>query len=134
MSERLQISLGVVTQAYSVLLVERATPEQLQDGSTLSWAFPGGKKNSGEGTEEACVREVAEETGYSVRILRLIEAGEHQSAPVDVSYWHCELVSSDTKEVTDTAIKRSRWVPIDFLDLYLTSPLNEKVADYLAAL
>ena len=36
------------------------------------WCLPGGSMNAGESVSEACVREVAEETGLQVRIKRLV--------------------------------------------------------------
>ena len=36
------------------------------------WGLPGGAMDVGETVEQACVREVKEETGYDVRVVRLV--------------------------------------------------------------
>lgn len=54
-----------------VLLVRRANPP-LQG----EWSIPGGLVETGETTKEAIVREVAEETGFSVEPVRLVEVFE----------------------------------------------------------
>ena len=47
-----------------------------QEGNLL-WAFPGGKVEDGETGEEACIREVYEETGVNVSILSLLGERVH---------------------------------------------------------
>lgn len=38
----------------------------------IVWNFPGGQVEAGETAEPACIREVKEETGYDVKIVRLL--------------------------------------------------------------
>ncbi len=47
-----------------ILLTERADNKQ--------WCLPSGGVDSGETVEEACIREVYEETGLNVRVTRLV--------------------------------------------------------------
>lgn len=54
----------------SILLVKRSTPP-FKD----YWALPGGKVNAGEAAEHAIVREVKEETGLDVEIMK--KTGEY---------------------------------------------------------
>jgi len=48
-----------------LLLVLRSRPP-----AALNWSVPGGKCESGESPAQACVREVAEETGLAVEVIR----------------------------------------------------------------
>src|SRR2546430_12165360 len=52
--------------AGQLLLIKRGRPP-----SQGSWSVPGGRCLPGEAEPDACVREVAEETGLAVRVLRL---------------------------------------------------------------
>lgn len=106
MSELLNISLGVVSnKANEVLLVERIKRETLEDGSALTWAFPGGKVEPLENPEQAVVREIREETGYETAALSRIFQGRHPIAPVYVTYIACRLRDQHQKHiVNDEAI------------------------------
>lgn len=60
--------LAYVLKGDYVLLIKRGTIPYLG-----YWCFPGGIVESGESPEEACIREVEEETGLKVEILREVD-------------------------------------------------------------
>jgi 8-oxo-dGTP diphosphatase len=60
--------------AYAVLIddAERILLALWNEGPTPAWTVPGGGVEEGESPEEAAVREVREETGYEVELVRLL--------------------------------------------------------------
>ncbi len=75
-----------------------------------SWSLPGGRCRPGETAEAACVREVAEETGLEVLVLRV--AGRVQRAGPRVGYditdFVCAVVGGELAAGDDAA--EARWV------------------------
>jgi len=67
------IAVGVVIDNNKLLITKR------KSGGLLGglWEFPGGKINKGEMTEQACVREIKEETGLNVVIEKQLTAVKH---------------------------------------------------------
>jgi len=88
-----------------LLVIERG-----HEPSAGLWSIPGGRCLPGEDSASACVREVAEETGLSVRVVRW--AGQVElDAPVGtylVDDYVCELTGG-TLSAGDDATK-ARWV------------------------
>ena len=73
------------------------------------WEFPGGKRDVGE-TEAACARrEVLEETGIEVRVVRKLAVIEHDypHARVRLHPFLCELVSGT---VALLAVEAAEWI------------------------
>lgn len=62
---------AIIIDDSRVLLVRRANPP-LQG----EWSIPGGLVETGETTRDAIVREVLEETGLNVEVVRLVEVFE----------------------------------------------------------
>jgi 8-oxo-dGTP diphosphatase len=60
--------------AYAVLVdtAERILLALWNEGATPAWTVPGGGVEAGESPEQAAVREVREETGYDVELVRLL--------------------------------------------------------------
>jgi 8-oxo-dGTP diphosphatase len=76
------------------------------------WTVPGGRCEPGESAEAACVREVAEETGLAVRVLR--PAGQVvRDGPAgtvyDIADFVCVVTGSDAVRAGDDATE-ARWV------------------------
>ncbi len=89
------VAVGVVHKKGRVLITRRKS-EGLLGGL---WEFPGGKIAEGETPEEACRREIAEETGLQVsvteRIARVRHAYTHFKIVMDV--FCCEVESGRVK-------------------------------------
>jgi ADP-ribose pyrophosphatase YjhB (NUDIX family) len=60
----------------AVVLIQRARPP-----AQGSWTLPGGRVAHGERLEDALVREVREETGLEVEVVRLVEVVEILEPP-----------------------------------------------------
>lgn len=61
------IAEALLVSDNKVLLVR----QHVQRGDIV-WNFPGGGVETGETPDEACVREVLEETGYRIRVVELL--------------------------------------------------------------
>lgn len=61
------ISQALVLQGSKILMVR----QYVQRGDVV-WNFPGGEIEDGETPEQACIREVKEETGYDVVVKKLL--------------------------------------------------------------
>ncbi|ELK40126.1 hypothetical protein BAG01nite_47560 [Brevibacillus agri] len=59
------IAQGIIIRDDRVLMVK-----QYVERGDIVWNFPGGKMEENETPEQACIREVKEETGYDIRITK----------------------------------------------------------------
>jgi 8-oxo-dGTP diphosphatase len=102
-----------------LLVVRRAHPP-----AEGTWSLPGGRIGPGESAEEACVREVAEETGLAVEVVRHVGRVE-RPAPGDGTYviddYACRVVggelragddAADARFVTDAELRRMPLAPL----------------------
>jgi 8-oxo-dGTP diphosphatase len=116
----------VFDQRRRLLLVLRAKPP-----SALTWSVPGGKCEPGELPGHACVREVQEETGLTVEVIRW--AGRvHRKAPNGgrfvIDDFLCRVVGGCLRAGDDAA--DARWFDLAGLRQV---PLAPGLADALTA-
>ncbi|MBN2282004.1 MAG: A/G-specific adenine glycosylase [Candidatus Marinimicrobia bacterium] len=67
------IAVGVVYKDDKMLITKRKE-EGLLGGL---WEFPGGKRNPGESAEDGCIREIKEETGLEVSVIKPLKTIRH---------------------------------------------------------
>lgn len=103
----------------SVLLVKRR-----DEPNQGRWSPPGGSVELGETVEEAAARETLEETGVTVRPIRVVDVREFLDRDGDGRLrWHyvlmnvlCEYVSGDPFPATDA--DNAKFIPLKELGEY----------------
>jgi 8-oxo-dGTP diphosphatase len=98
---------GVIEEHGRILVLRRAPTMAYRPGC---WDLPGGHLAAGESCEEGLVREVAEETGLSVAVERLLGVNNSPGPYMQVIY-RCRLVGA-AREIVLSAHEHAaaRWV------------------------
>jgi 8-oxo-dGTP diphosphatase len=71
---------AVIRRGDRVLIAQRPPGKAL----ALKWEFPGGKVEPGESPEAAIVREIHEELGLPIRVLRVLPSFVHHYATLSI--------------------------------------------------
>ncbi|WP_368186759.1 NUDIX hydrolase [Aestuariibius sp. HNIBRBA575] len=106
-------AIAVVVQGDHVLLVRRKNPPDAG-----LWGYPGGHVDPGETALAAAMREVAEETGVTVRaggyLTNLDIIGHHPDGTLEYHYLlaavHCDYVSGTPQAADD--VSDAAWMPL----------------------
>ena len=120
MADRIPCAGALVRDdAGRLLLVLRAHPP-----AAGSWSLPGGRIEPGESAEAACVREVAEETGLTVAVVRhdgQVERPAQSGDTYVIDDYACRMVGGALRAGDDAG--DARFVSDEELDRMPLAPL-----------
>lgn len=133
--------------AYGVVIREDSLLMSLWQGPTENiWTLPGGQVELGEQPDEACVREILEETGYHAELgellgvtSRTIEGGRRLSHPgrplltVQVLY-RAGVVSGQLRAEVGGSSIDAAWIPLQELHRHRTSPTVHRALELAGVL
>ncbi|MET9550568.1 NUDIX hydrolase [Streptomyces sp. NPDC006627] len=120
------VAAAVVVQDGRVLLIRRRVPE-----GVLVWQFPAGKVEDGETAEQAAVRETLEETGLTVKAIKLLGERVHPKTGRLMSYTAAEVIEGEARVADDEELDAVAWVAHSEIKDYVPYGLFEPVQEYL---
>jgi 8-oxo-dGTP pyrophosphatase MutT (NUDIX family) len=94
------------------------------------WTLPKGKLDAGEGSEEAALREVEEETGLRCALgpeLPSTEYEDHNGRWKLVRYWAMEVEGGDFQP--NSEVDKVRWLPVPLAREKLSYDRDREVLD-----
>ena len=101
---------GAIVRHGTLLAARRTTPPAFAGG----WELPGGKVDPGESTDDAVVREIAEELGCRVRVAGWLDGEQPIDAAHVLRVAHCTLVDGEPR--ADADHDELRWLTPERLD------------------
>lgn len=133
-TEQPGISAAIIVHGDRVLMVRRRVKE-----GALSWQFPAGAIETGEGAEDAAVRETLEETGLTVKAIRQIGyLASHPKSGREMFYTACEVVDGEAHVADAEELDAVAWVThteiAEYVPYGLFGPVQEYLDDALAAI
>jgi len=126
--ERPAIAAAIVAKDGKVLMVRRKVAE-----GDLLWQFPAGEVEDGETPDDAAIRETAEETGLTVRVVKRLGERIHPSTGRLMIYIACEAGLRPAQIADDEDIAEIEWCDGAQLSKHVPYPLFGPVADYLSS-
>ncbi|RKT05538.1 8-oxo-dGTP diphosphatase [Streptomyces sp. 3211.6] len=126
--ERPGIAAAIVVHEGRVLMVRRRVSE-----GQLSWQFPAGEVEPNEAREDAAVRETQEETGLTVKAVKLLGERIHPATSRLMSYTACEVVGGDAHVADTDELAELAWVAHAEIPQYVPYGLFEPVQQHLDA-
>ncbi len=121
------IAIGVVRKNDKVLITRRKL-DGLLGGL---WEFPGGKVENGEEADQACVREILEETGIEAEVATFLTRVRHAYShfKIEMDVFYCNYLSGRVR--LNSPIDH-KWIRVDDIDQYPFPGANLKFIPLLA--
>lgn len=123
------VVVGVIYDRRGRILIDKRKPEGLLGGL---WEFPGGKQESGESLEAALQREVREELGICIQVIRPLTVVDHAYSHfrIRLHAFACRHVSGTPRCISCSEVK---WVAPTSLKRYAFPAANSKIIAALHA-
>ena len=115
------VALAFIRQGDCILLVRQREGERY-------WTLPGGAVEPGEPVDQAAIREVREETGLEVRLLRLVGLYSKPEDGALAVTFEAEVVGGTLLQSTEET-SDCRYFPMDQLPSPIRGHLQQRVAD-----
>lgn len=125
-TEKPGISAAIIVSDGRVLMVRRRVSE-----GELMWQFPAGAIEPGEAAVDAAVRETDEETGLTVKVIRLLGERVHPKTHRLMSYTACEVVDGEAHVADDEELDAITWAAHSELPELVPYGLFGPVQEYL---
>lgn len=124
----LAVKTFVANRCGEVLFLKRSTLSKHFAGT---WELPGGKVDAGETFDAALIREVAEETGLTIALERVVGATQYEMSQIKLAVLFLEgRVLSGEVRLSDEH-DDYRWVPLnEITKLDLSDQLKAFLIDY----
>jgi mutator protein MutT len=105
---RREVAVAVIVAGDAVLVTRRRDTQHL--GGLAE--FPGGHREEGETLEQCAVREVREEVGLDVRVVRRLATARHDDArrQLELTFFECECVGPRDLAAAVVTGRGARWV------------------------
>ena len=127
-----EVSVGLVWRKNRILVLQRPL-EKFLGGL---WELPGGRREEGETRQEACEREMREETGLQVKAGPLVARVKHAYSHFKITLYAFECLekAKNKKKIVRPldGHLQAKWVPFDGLKEYAFPGANRKVLAALA--
>ncbi len=116
------IAVGIVWKAGRFLIAKRPVSKMLGG----LWELPGGKQEPDEALEQTAVREVLEETGLHVKIVRNLGSVRHAYSHfrITLAAFDCRITGGDLKL---PHARPHKWIRPDEVDKYPFPQANHKL-------
>lgn len=119
---QMNVAIAIVEKDGKILIAKRRQNQMLGG----LWEFPGGKQEAGESLEETVVRELREETGMTVEIIKRLTDVRHVFShfKLTITPFICSHVKGIAKAITSDDVK---WIKISDFDKYPFPTVNKKI-------
>jgi 8-oxo-dGTP diphosphatase len=120
------VTAAVIRRGRRILVARRAGDDALAG----MWEFPGGKLHPGESPEACLVREISEELGIAVAVVRALGSNEHRypERTVRLLFYEAEVLSGRVKLA---AHDRFAWVFPAEMAAYVFAPADRPMVAHI---
>ena len=110
------MTAGLIYKENKLLIAQRPPGKH----GALKWEFPGGKIEEDEDPRDCLAREIREELGVEIRVMRIVETVFHRypDRSILLLFYECEWISGDPRAIDCNAFawaEPARLVDFDFL-------------------